>query len=109
MNEQNHVAGQSINDIYSSDQYKQYSRRKLLHIWSLIAVSLTFYFSVPLLNMLVPSVMNSRITGSLNVGFVWVIMQYPLGGLIAWYYVRKMREFDRPQWFTQSADRSSLS
>lgn len=70
----------SINDIYNSKQYRQYSRHKLIVIWTLIGITLAFYFSVPVLNFLAPGMMNYRITGSVNVGLIWVIMQYPLGG-----------------------------
>ncbi|ARU94020.1 DUF485 domain-containing protein [Tatumella citrea] len=98
----------SINDIYNSKQYRQYSRHKLIVIWTLIGITLAFYFSVPVLNFLAPGMMNYRITGSVNVGLIWVIMQYPLGGLIACYYVKKMRQLDNHQWPETLTDRSSF-
>ena len=98
----------SINDIYNSKQYRQYSRHKLIVIWTLIGITLEFYFSVTVLNFLAQGMMNYRITGSVNVGLIWVIMQYPLGGLIACYYVKKMRQLDNHQWPETLTDRSSF-
>ncbi len=108
MNQSRGSTALSVDDIYNSRQYRQYSGYKLKVIWTLIGISLTCYFSVPVLNFLAPGVMNYQITGSVNIGLIWVIMQYPLGGLIACYYVKKMRQLDDHRWPETSTDRSSF-
>lgn len=98
MNNQIQSSDTSINKIFSSNEFKSHMRGKGLIITLLVIVTFIFFFSLPLLNSLLPAVMKYQVVGSVNIGLLWVILQYPLGAAVAWCYTKKMRCFDNPEW-----------
>ncbi|BCQ42436.1 hypothetical protein ERHA54_50390 (plasmid) [Erwinia rhapontici] len=90
----------SIDEIYSSGDFKLHVRKKGLIITNLVLITFVFFFSLPLLNSLLPSVMKYQIVGSFNIGLLWVILQYPLGAAVAWCYAKKMGRYDDANWLT---------
>ncbi|MFK3708692.1 DUF485 domain-containing protein [Klebsiella sp. NPDC088457] len=79
---------------YTQDAFRGKTRKKQKIIFSLLVLSLFFFFSIPFLNNCFPNVMAYKIGGAFNVGLLWAILQYPIGGMIAWCYASKMKYFD---------------
>ncbi|MCG8156380.1 DUF485 domain-containing protein [Brenneria goodwinii] len=85
----------SWDEIYQHKNYKEMVIKKQSAIIKLLIISLIFFFSIPFMNSFFPDLMKVKIAGAVNIGLVWAILQYPLGGLIACRYAVKMRHFDR--------------
>lgn len=100
MNNEIETTELSINKIYSSQEFKLHVRNKGWVITFLVLITFIFFFSLPLLNSLLPAVMKYQIVGSFNIGLLWVILQYPLGAAVAWCYAKKMGRYDDPKWVT---------
>ncbi len=98
MNNEIETTELSIKEIYSSGEFKLHVRKKSLIIIFLVLITFIFFFSLPLLNSLLPAVMRYQIVGSFNIGLLWVILQYPLGAAVAWCYAKKMGRYDDPNW-----------
>lgn len=98
MNNEIETTELSIKEIYSSGEFKLHVRKKGLIIIFLVLITFIFFFSLPLLNSLLPAVMRYQIVGSFNIGLLWVILQYPLGAAVAWCYAKKMGRYDDPNW-----------
>lgn len=100
MNNEIETTELNIKEIYSSGEFKLHVRKKGLIITFLVLITFIFFFSLPLLNSLLPAVMKYQIVGSFNIGLLWVILQYPLGAAVAWCYAKKMGRYDDPKWIT---------
>jgi uncharacterized membrane protein (DUF485 family) len=81
--------------IFQNPEFQAVARKRKKIVISLFLVSALFYFSIPLLTTMYPAVFRVRLFGSINLGLVYAILQYPIGGLIAYYYAISMRKIDR--------------
>lgn len=88
----------TIELIYDLKEFGIHIKRKGAIIVILLIVTFLFFFSLPLLNSFFPDLMKYQLAGSFNVGLLWVILQYPIGAIVAWIYARKMMDFDSPGW-----------
>lgn len=91
-------SGIVIDKLFSSQELKSHIKKKGLIIAQLLIITFIFFFSLPLLNSFFPTLMKYQISGSFNLGLLWVILQYPLGAAVAWYYAKKMVRYDNAEW-----------
>lgn len=87
-----------VEDIYYSSEFNTHIRHKGRMILLLLILTFLFFFSLPFLNLYFPDLMKYKISGSFNVGLLLVILQYPLGAIVAWCYARKAKDYDNPAW-----------
>lgn len=73
--------------------------RRLLHLKSGFIIPATvffiaYYFSLPLLIALAPSLMKTRVLGPVNLAYVFALSQFFMAWILAWIYVRAAARFD---------------
>lgn len=80
-------------DFFDDSEFSSIVLKRRKTTFQLFGVTLFFFFSVPLISYGFPSVFKWEILG-INLGFVYVMAQYAIGGFIAWVYVRALRRID---------------
>lgn len=81
--------------IYQNPEFHAIARKRKKIVFTLFIISALFYFSIPFITTLYPSVFHVRLFGSINLGLVYAVLQYPIGGMIAYCYAVSMRKLDR--------------
>lgn len=85
----------AIAALYDTPEFKRLaSGRRTMRI-ALMAVSMAFFFSQPVLFSAFPALFKMRITDSINVGLVYLVAQYAVGGAVAVLYAVCQARFDR--------------
>jgi len=79
---------------FNKSQFHSLTRQRRVIILKLFALSALFYFSIPFFTTFFPKFFAIQISGAINVGLVYAILQYPVGGLIAYRYAVNMRKID---------------
>jgi uncharacterized membrane protein (DUF485 family) len=88
------LPAESWSDIYQKPQFVALTLRRRKIVLRLFALSSLFYFSIPFLTTLFPNILSIKIWGPLNIGLLYGVLQYPIGGLIAITFAIKMRKID---------------
>ncbi|HYD61564.1 MAG TPA: DUF485 domain-containing protein [Noviherbaspirillum sp.] len=52
----------------------------------LVGLSMLSFFLIPLISNFVPELFQVPVAGAINVGLVYLIAQYGIGGLVVWRY-----------------------
>ena len=79
---------------YRASQFQTLVRRRRAIGAGLFAVTALFYFSVFLIAAAHPGFWRVQVFGAINLGLLYALLQYPLGGLVAYGYARAMRRVD---------------
>ncbi|MBL8468826.1 DUF485 domain-containing protein [Methyloversatilis discipulorum] len=61
------------------------SRKRAASLF-LFGMAMAAFFSIPLVSSQFPGFFKMRIFGGVNVGLLYLLAQYVMGGLIAWRY-----------------------
>ncbi|WPG41610.1 DUF485 domain-containing protein [Variovorax sp. EBFNA2] len=62
--------------------------------WRLFAISMLFFFSIPVIATYFPQLFRIQILGPINIGFVFLVAQYFGGGIVAWRYAIHLKIVD---------------
>lgn len=81
--------------IYENPEFDRlvWKRRKLV-IW-LMLLSMSVYFTTPILGGLFPNIMSIKVVGSINFGLLYSVGQYFFGAAIAIYYACSLKALDK--------------
>jgi uncharacterized membrane protein (DUF485 family) len=80
---------------YQKASFHALARRRRTIVVQLFVLSALFYFSLPFMTTVFPEFFRIKVLGSINIGLIYAILQYPIGGLIAYRYAVSMRKVDR--------------
>lgn len=81
--------------IYRNPQFHTVTSKRKKVVLTLFIISALFYFSIPFCTTFFPSLFHVRLSGSLNLGLIYSLLQYPIGGLVAYAYAINMRKLDQ--------------
>jgi len=71
-------------------------RRKSRFLWGLMALSVGYYFLLPIGAAWCQPLFRLRVWGVINVGLLFALSEFVVAWLIAWVYSRRAgRDFDR--------------
>ncbi|WP_454724438.1 MULTISPECIES: DUF485 domain-containing protein [Cupriavidus] len=80
--------------LLTDPQFIALVRQRRRVAWRLFAVSMAFFFSVPLVSGFAPGFFAVRLGGGANIGLCYLIAQYLVGGAVAWRYAVQLRRLD---------------
>ena len=82
--------------VIADPRFQELHRRKVRVLWSLMALSVVYYFLLPVGAAYYQDLFRIRVWGVLNVGLVFALSEFVVAWAIAVYYSRVAnREFDR--------------
>lgn len=81
--------------MYQNPRFHEITRKRRAVVMTLFVVSALFYFSIPAITTFFPSLFHIRLFGAINLGLTYALLQYPIGGLIAYAYAISMRKLDQ--------------
>ena len=82
--------------VIADPRFQRLHRRKVQVLWGLMAVSVAYYFLLPVGAAYFQELFRIRVWGVLNVGLVFALSEFVVAWAIAVYYSRVAnREFDR--------------
>ncbi len=91
---QNDNLSDTWSTMYRNPQFHAVSRQRRTVVLTLFIVGTLFYFSIPAITTFYPSIFHARLFGVVNIGLAYGLLQYPIGGLIAYVYAVNMRKLD---------------
>jgi uncharacterized membrane protein (DUF485 family) len=81
--------------IIRDPRFQSLHRRKNLFLWGLMAVSVAYYFLLPIGAAYFQEVFRIRVWGVVNIGLLFALSEFAVAWFIAWLYSRKAsRDFD---------------
>lgn len=82
--------------IHADPRFQDLHDRKTRFLWGLMAVSVVFYFLLPIGAGYFPHLFKIKVWGPLNVGLLFAFSQFVVAWGIAFIYERRAtREFDQ--------------
>ena len=82
--------------IIRDPRFQTLHRRKTLFLWGLMAVSVIYYFLLPIGAAYFQDLFKIRVWGVINVGLLFALSEFVVAWAIALYYSRRAgREFDQ--------------
>ena len=76
-------------------RFRSLHRRKSVVLWGLMAVSVGYYFLLPVGAAYFQALFRIRVWGVVNVGLLFALSEFAVAWAIAWIYSRKAsQEFD---------------
>jgi uncharacterized membrane protein (DUF485 family) len=82
--------------IIRDPRFQSLHRRKTLFLWGLMALSVVYYFLLPIGAAYYQDLFKVRVWGVVNVGLVFALSEFVVAWAIALIYSRKAsRDFDR--------------
>jgi uncharacterized membrane protein (DUF485 family) len=82
--------------IIRDPDFQSLHRRKMVFLWGLMALSVTFYFLLPIGAAYFQDLFKIRVWGVVNVGLLFALSEFIVAWTIAVVYSRKAsRDFDR--------------
>lgn len=81
--------------MYRDPQFHAISRKRRTVVLTLFIVSALFYFSINAITTFYPALFHVRLFGVVNLGLAYGLLQYPIGGVIAYVYAVNMRKLDQ--------------
>jgi uncharacterized membrane protein (DUF485 family) len=82
--------------VIADPRFQKLHRRKIAVLWGLMALSVVYYFLLPVGAAYFQDVFRIRVWGVLNVGLLFALSEFVVAWAIAVYYSRiANREFDR--------------
>jgi uncharacterized membrane protein (DUF485 family) len=86
---------QSWNEVYATADFHDLVRRRRRVTFRLLAVSMLFFFSIPVISQFAPEFFRIKVFGSINVGLIYLVSQYFFGIFIACCYAVQLRGIDK--------------
>jgi len=81
--------------IDADPRFQELHRRKSRFLWILMALSVAYYFLLPIGAAYCPTLFRAQVWGPINFGILFALSQFVVAWLIAYVYYRKAtREFD---------------
>lgn len=80
--------------IYAHPDFQSLVRRRRAVVLRLFAISMLFFFSVPLIVVFQPDVFKVSLGGAMNVGLVYLVAQYVIGSVVALRYAYLLKRLD---------------
>jgi uncharacterized membrane protein (DUF485 family) len=82
--------------IIRDPRFQSLHQRKTRFLWGLMALSVVYYFLLPIGAAYYQDLMKVRIWGVINIGLVFALSEFVVAWAIALYYSRRAgREFDQ--------------
>jgi len=82
--------------IIRDPRFQDLHKRKTLFLWGLMALSVVYYFLLPIGAAYFQDLMKIRVWGVINVGLLFALSEFVVAWAIALYYSRRAgREFDQ--------------
>jgi uncharacterized membrane protein (DUF485 family) len=82
--------------IIRDPRFQDLHRRKSRFLWGLMALSVGYYFLLPIGAAWFQPLFRVRVWGVINVGLLFALSEFAVAWAIAWYYSwRAGREFDQ--------------
>ncbi len=83
-------------DVIADPRFQALHRRKTTFLWGLMAVSVIYYFLLPIGAAYYQDLFKIRVWGVINVGLLFALSEFVVAWAIALYYSRvASNEFDR--------------
>lgn len=80
--------------IARSREFHKLRSSKMLFIWPVVILFLLYYFTLPLMAGYARPLMGSFVVGNITFGYLYGILFYFVAWGLAFWYVRKARQFD---------------
>ena len=82
--------------IIRDPRFQELHRRKSRFLWGLMALSVGYYFLLPIGAAWFQPLFRVRVWGVINVGLLFALSEFAVAWAIAWHYSRRAgREFDQ--------------
>ena len=82
--------------IIRDSRFQRLHRRKVLFLWGLMALSVVYYFLLPIGAAYYQNLFKVRVWGVVNVGLLFALSEFVMAWAIALVYSRKAsQDFDR--------------
>ena len=82
--------------VIADPRFQRLRRRKTAVLWGLMAISVAYYFALPIGAAYFQDLFRIRVWGVINVGLLFALSEFFVAWAIAFYYSRiANREFDR--------------
>jgi uncharacterized membrane protein (DUF485 family) len=82
--------------VIADPRFQALHRRKSAFLWGLMALSVTYYFALPIGAGWFHGLFATRVWGPINVGLVFALSEFVVAWAVAFHYSRVAnREFDR--------------
>lgn len=81
--------------VLASARFRRLIQLRRNTIIVLTVMAAIYYFSIPALMAWAPDVLKIRLAQGVNLGTVFVVSQYPFGGLIVYMFMRRTAAIDR--------------
>ncbi len=82
--------------IIRDPRFQDLHRRKSRFLWGLMALSVVYYFLLPIGAAWFQPLFRVRVWGVINVGLLFALSEFVVAWAIAWHYSRRAgREFDQ--------------
>lgn len=80
--------------IYADPRFTELVIKRRKVTFGLFFICMIVFFSIPFLAEVAPDFLKIRLIGSINIGLLFVVAQYLVGGVIAWRYVVQLKKID---------------
>lgn len=84
----------SWENFFEQEEFSKLVKRRRKLLVQLFLVSMFFFFSVPMISGLFPSFFLIQLFGPINIGLVYLVSQYFIGGLLVYILIKEMRQLD---------------
>jgi len=82
--------------IIRDPRFQSLHRRKTLFLWGLMAISVVYYFALPIGAAYYQDLFKIKVWGVINIALLFALSQFVLAWVVAFVYSRRAgREFDQ--------------
>jgi uncharacterized membrane protein (DUF485 family) len=82
--------------IIRDPRFQSLHRRKTLFLWGLMAISVVYYFALPIGAAYYQDLFKIKVWGVINIALLFALSQFVLAWVVAFIYSRRAgREFDQ--------------
>lgn len=81
--------------IDSDPRFRELHAQKIRFLWGLMALSIVYYFLLPIGAGYFPELYKIKVWGPINVGLVFALSQFLVAWGIAYYYARRASRYDQ--------------
>lgn len=80
--------------IHARPDFDRLVRERRAIMLRLLAVSMSAFLSIPLISHSLPHWFHTQVIGEINLGLLFLVGQYAIGGAVAWRYCVQLRRLD---------------
>lgn len=80
--------------IESDSRFQELHRKKSAFLWTLMAISVVYYFLLPIGAAYFTDLFRVKVWGVINFGYIFALSQFVVAWAIAFIYARKAAKFD---------------